>query len=545
MKKIREQKILADNVGYSLIILFTRFPRAGQTKTRLIPHLGACGAALLQKSMAEFTIGEAISTHISLQIHFTGGTKEEMQDWLYEDVFCLKASCQKTAFEEKVCPNQFTDALYENKTCQSRQNIYDQHTFCLNQPIKIDKQHISCAKQAQKIDKQQTDCAKEHYNKVYANLEFISQDEGDLGHKMHYAFTNAFAHAFKHAQDNIIKIILMGSDCPDNRAENMLEALHLLEHSPCVLGPSIDGGYYLIGFSAQDFESAKILCSQVFRDMAWGKNTVFQDTKSRINKYQLLPILSDVDYPADIPVKISVIIPVLNDARHLQQCLELMPRAFNIEIIVVDGKSSDHTCKIAQEFGVILCHSEAGRALQMHEGAKRARGEILFFLHADSRLPSLWDMQIRELMQNNKNSLGYFCFAIEENFWAKNIIVWGTNLRAKFLHLPYGDQGLFVRKKDFETWKMRIIPILEDISLVKKARQFGKISCTNTKLYTSGRRWIKYGIMRTICINQSVLLSASWGMDLQLLRNAYVQGKNPLIIFIRNIIQRGFKIWKK
>lgn len=457
----------------SMIIIFTRFPREGEAKTRLIPRLGELGAMLLHKKMAEFTIREAMNTCIPVQIHYAGGTKEEMQTWL-NDILC------------RDIPNRSI---------------------------------------------------------------LIPQGEGDLGERMKHAFEHTFTSMFQHSQGKTIKkVILMGSDCPDNRTENMFNALNLLDCSPCVIGPSVDGGYYLVGLKAIDLQSSQVLYPQLFANITWSTDTVFQETISRIKQYALLPTLSDVDYPIDIPTKISVIIPTLNEESNLRKCLELLSTGFNIEVIVVDGASSDDTCKVAEEFGAIVWHTPKdmlGRASQIDIGSRMATGEILLLLHADSSLPPLWDKQVREVMQNKENTLGYFTFAIDEDFWGKNIITWGTNIRANFLRLPYGDQGLFVRAKDFETWEMEITPILEDVFLVKKARQYGKICCTHTKLYTSGRRWLKHGVIRTLLINQGVLFASYLGMDLCVLRDAYRQGKNPLFILVRDVIKKGFNIWKK
>lgn len=477
----------ADKITDSVIILFTRFPRAGETKTRLIPHLGANGAALLQRTMTEFTIKQAIATRVPLQMHFTGGTKEEMQDW-FQEMFSQETPCQKNSS---------------------------------------------------------------------THVEFIPQTSGDIGERMEHAFQHVYSHTLKNTQENtqnedVKKVVLIGSDCPDNRTENILNAFDILDNNSCVIGPSIDGGYYLLGLKAHDSKDSQLLYSKLFHDIAWGTDTVFHDTKDRVKqcklRYKLLPMLSDVDYPVDIPVKISVIIPTLNEEKNLHLCLKSLSQSFNIEIIVVDGGSSDHTCKVAQEHGAIICNIPreiACRALQMDKGVRLASGAIILFLHADSLLPHLWDKQIREIMQNTQNSLGYFRFAIQESFFGKNVIAGGTNLRSRFLRLPYGDQGLFVRKKDFESWEMKITPILEDVFLVKKARQYGKICCTHTKLYTSGRRWLRHGIIRTTCINQSVLFAARLGMDLHALRDAYQQGENPLFTSIKNLIQKGFGIWKK
>lgn len=422
-----------NNLGYDvLIIIFTRFPEAGKVKTRLIPTLGPKGAADLQKQMTEFTVGQAEATGHPLQIRYTGGTEEQMRNWL-------------------------------------------------------GTQH-----------------------------EYVSQSQGDLGARMSKACEDAFNAGAK-------KVILIGSDCPDNRTENMLKAIQLLDTTSCVLGPAFDGGYYLIGLAE--------LKAELFCGIDWGRASVLHQTIERTRDYKLLQTLNDVDNHWDLQERISVVIPTLNEERNIESTIRQALRGFNTEAIVVDGGSSDRTREMASAEGAMVISNPPGRACQMNAGARQATGDILLFLHADSILPTTWDLHVRRMMKRSGVSLGFFRFAIAGDFAGRKWVELGTNIRALLFKHPYGDQGMFLRKKDFEDLgAFPEIPILEDAMLLKKAKRKGKICCTDAVLFTSGRRWKNLGFIRTTLVNQAVLLGAWFGADLNNLSQAYHQGVTPLFI---------------
>lgn len=339
------------------------------------------------------------------------------------------------------------------------------------------------------------------------NLKYVEQGDGDLGKRMNNACKAHFKSGAK-------RVLIIGSDCPDNRTNNMVEAINLLKNNSCVIGPATDGGYYLIGMNRFN--------SSLFSGIDWGTDSVLRQTLAKIKDYKLLQLFSDVDEKKDIPLKISVIIPALNEEKYIKNIISQVLDGFNTEAIVVDGGSSDHTRNIALDAGGKVIISQPGRALQMNLGAKFATGDILLFLHADSVLPDLWDYHIRKIMKQPNISLGFFKFGINVNFPAKKLIEWGTNFRSYFLNKPYGDQGLFMKKNCFNKLKgFPDVPILEDLLMVKKAKKIGKISTTGKVLLTSGRRWIKYGILKTTLINQYILIAAWMGADLASLSHTY------------------------
>jgi rSAM/selenodomain-associated transferase 1 len=234
------------------------------------------------------------------------------------------------------------------------------------------------------------------------SFPYLPQGSGDLGDRMVRAIAEVFA-------AGAARVIVVGTDCPDITSDLAEEAFERLATADVVLGPATDGGYYLIGLRRP--------IPALFAGIAWGQETVLRETRKRADELglatSLLTALSDVDRPEDLPVwqrakgdslsasnppRISVIIPALNEANHLDGTLSALQGAQNIETIVVDGGSCDGTDSLALDRGALLVRSAAGRARQMNAGAQAATGEILLFLHADTRLPERFDEQVPELV---------------------------------------------------------------------------------------------------------------------------------------------------
>lgn len=194
------------------LLLFTRYPEAGQCKTRLIPALGAEGAAQLHRRLTERMVGEAMAVQDAglgtLNVHHHGATTKKMVAWL-------------------------------------------------------------------------------------GSLPYVAQVEGDLGRRMAVAFSQSFAIGSP-------KALLFGSDIPNLDAALLIQALRALEEASVVIGPSDDGGYYLIGLKA----SAAHHLALLFTDIAWSTEAVLASTLDRLRRhgipFTLLPQLSDIDTPDDL-----------------------------------------------------------------------------------------------------------------------------------------------------------------------------------------------------------------------------------------------------
>ena len=203
---------------------------------------------------------------------------------------------------------------------------------------------------------------------------------------------------------------------------------------------------------------------------------------------------------------LSIIIPTLNEADHIDRILGQASRGEGVEIIVVDGGSTDATRERAAAHGVRLSGSPVGRARQMNQGAALARGEIYFFLHADSRLPRGYDGVIRRTLEDDDVAAGAFSLGIEADTPGLRFIESWANLRSRWLDLPYGDQGLFLKAARFRACGgFPDLPIMEDVVMIGRLRRTGRIRTVPECLYTSPRRWQRLGVLRTTFVNQAVL----------------------------------------
>ena len=191
------------------LIIFTRYPEPGKTKTRLIPLLGAEGAARFQRQMTEQTLAQVKELKafrpLSVEVHFAGGNQQLMQDWLGSDI------------------------------------IYRQ------------------------------------------------QSQGDLGRRMALAFKESFS-------AGMTGVVIIGTDCPDLNAQLMVKAFHALEQNDLVLGPALDGGYYLIGL--------RRLIPELFTGISWSTAEVLEQTIRIAERWMqaiaFLPLLNDIDRPEDL-----------------------------------------------------------------------------------------------------------------------------------------------------------------------------------------------------------------------------------------------------
>ena len=203
---------------------------------------------------------------------------------------------------------------------------------------------------------------------------------------------------------------------------------------------------------------------------------------------------------------ISVIIPTLNEAAHIDRVLTEVLRGKAVEVIVADGGSKDTTLDKAAVHGVHVCRCTAGRARQMNQGAALAQGDLYFFLHADSRLPAGYDGIIRRTLAGPGVAAGAFSLGIDPDSSGLRFIAGFANLRSHGFGLPYGDQGLFLKADRFHTCGgFPDLPIMEDVVMVRRLRKTGRIVTLPEQIRTSSRRWERLGILRTTLINQAIV----------------------------------------
>jgi uncharacterized protein len=359
---------------------------------------------------------------------------------------------------------------------------------------------------------------------------YLPQGRGCLGERMSRAFEAAFASGAQCA-------IIVGTDCPGLTSALAEEAFERLATADVVLGPATDGGYYLIGLRQP--------VPELLAGISWGQDTVLGETRKRAQELgltiSLLTMLSDVDRPEDLPVwhraqgasrsapippRISIVIPALNEGSHLAGTLAALRDARNIETIVVDGGSCDGTDSLAIEHGAALVRSTAGRARQMNAGAREATGEILLFLHADTRLPERFDEQIREMLYRPGVVAGAFRLAIDGPRLVFRLIEWAVDLRSRWLQMPYGDQAIFLRSERFHRLGGFLeLPIMEDFEFIRRLRRHGKIAIASVSAITSARRWENLGPWRTTWLNQRILLGYHLGISPATLAKWYSVGR--------------------
>ena len=221
---------------------------------------------------------------------------------------------------------------------------------------------------------------------------------------------------------------------------------------------------------------------------------------------------------------ISIIIPILNEADHLAACLHaLQPlRAQRCELIVADGGSRDQSVALAEPLtdGVVV--SARGRATQMNAGARKANGEILWFLHADSLPPPDAARLIRNALAPPEPGWGRFDVRLSGCQPLLRLVERSMNLRSRLTGIATGDQGIFVRRKLFERLGgYPPIALMEDIALSRLLKRRARPACLRQPLQTSSRRWERDGIARTILLMWRLRLAYFLGVDPDRLARIY------------------------
>lgn len=219
--------------------------------------------------------------------------------------------------------------------------------------------------------------------------------------------------------------------------------------------------------------------------------------------------------------RISIIIPTLNESQNIQATLA-STHSTNVEVIVVDGGSTDNTVDIVESLGVKVIAGYKNRARQMNAGARNATGDILLFLHADTVLPVDFDAMIRSALQQPSSVGGAFALRINAPDLGLRLVEWGVKWRSKLFKMPYGDQAIFITKEKFN--KIGGFPelaIMEDFELIGNLKQLGKITFIPVPVITSPRRWLKKGILQTTLINQIVIIAYFLGISPERIRSWY------------------------
>jgi rSAM/selenodomain-associated transferase 2 len=208
--------------------------------------------------------------------------------------------------------------------------------------------------------------------------------------------------------------------------------------------------------------------------------------------------------------KFSIVIPVLHERDQINSVVEhLRSQDFEgvWEIIAVDGDPQGETIKAIEDRNVVSITSPKGRALQMNAGAAVAQGEILIFLHADTKLPSSALKKISQVLEDEKYVGGAFDLRIDSDRLFLKYIAARARLRSRLNKIPYGDQAIFIRKSYFDKiGHFKEIPLMEDVDLMRRIKKKGgKIFILRDRVKTSARRWEKEGVLYTTLKNQLLI----------------------------------------
>jgi rSAM/selenodomain-associated transferase 2 len=213
-----------------------------------------------------------------------------------------------------------------------------------------------------------------------------------------------------------------------------------------------------------------------------------------------------------VGVPVSIIIPTLNEESCLAETLRSLRQQRPHEIIVADGGSTDATRQLAAGADCVI-PAPRGRALQMNAGAAHARGDVLLFLHADCRLEDGAVREAERLLRRPKAIAGCFRMRVGSDGPFYRAIDGCATARVRLTGLVYGDQGLFLRRRDFERLGgFPPLPLLEDLFFSRQLRRRGRIVVAVRRIYVSPRRWQRSGVMRQTLRNWALTALAAAGV---------------------------------
>ncbi|MCY4489059.1 MAG: TIGR04283 family arsenosugar biosynthesis glycosyltransferase [Deltaproteobacteria bacterium] len=225
-------------------------------------------------------------------------------------------------------------------------------------------------------------------------------------------------------------------------------------------------------------------------------------------------------------MRLSIIIPVLNEERTIAATVEDLARIEPCEIIVVDGGSTDRTAEIVRDGPARLVVSARGRAAQMNQGARSATGDVLLFLHADTRLPGTAAPDVQGCMADPACVGGRFDIRLDSSRPLLRIVGRMISLRSRLTRVATGDQAIFVRRTAFERLGgFPEIPIMEDVAFCRELKREGPIACLRSQVVSSARRWEQNGPVRTILLMWTLKLLYLAGVSPARLKRLYSEAR--------------------
>ena len=222
-------------------------------------------------------------------------------------------------------------------------------------------------------------------------------------------------------------------------------------------------------------------------------------------------------------MNISIIVPVFNEEKTIAATLEALLTLAPYEVIIVDGGSADRTRELAVQFQVKVISSERGRGRQMNRGAGEASGDVLLFLHADTRLPTSALKDISVALSEPRYLGGRFDVELAGEHWLLPLVGRVISYRSRLSKVATGDQALFVRREVFERMRgFPDMPLMEDIAFCRTLKRLGDVACLRSRVVTSARRWEADGVWRTIFRMWTIKLLYLAGVSPARLKQYYV-----------------------
>jgi len=214
-------------------------------------------------------------------------------------------------------------------------------------------------------------------------------------------------------------------------------------------------------------------------------------------------------------MSLSVVVPALDEEETLPLALAAARQPGVTEIVVADGGSRDATLRVAGALADRVLRAPRGRAAQMNAGAAIACGDVLLFLHADTRLPPGYPERVRAALSDAGAVGGRFDVRLDADGAVYRALGWLISVRSRLSGVATGDQAIFVRRPVFERLGgYPPIPLMEDIALCRALKREGRMVALRDAVVTSARRWQRHGLTRTVLV--------MWG-----LRAAYYAGVSP------------------
>jgi len=376
-----------------------------------------------------------------------------------------------------------------------------------------------------------TDASFPHANHDWLGGGFTTRYQGDgtLAERIRLAFGDAFG-AGRH------KVVVIGSDCPRLASDHLRDALRRLDGVDVVLGPTTGGGCYLIGLRKQ---SAKRSVPQLFNGIEWGAaetiDRVIEIAEQHDLSHVLLEPLPGLTGPADIadaeevlaeralrapgagpdaPVRVSAIIPALDDADVIGTAVASALAGGADEVVVVDGGSRDATRDVALAAGGRVIDSQPGRARQLNAGAAVATGGILLFVHAHTMLPTGAARLARETLAGGRAVAGAFSFAAPPGARHAGPVSTLGRLRHRMGGVPFGAQGLFLPARTFrDLGGYPDMPAVEDVELCLRLRELGRVVVVRERAITSAHADDGLGVVVPLVVNQLSIWAYRLGID--------------------------------